>query len=306
MDYPSELNWPQQVWDDINTAIKMEMGKVRIAQKVFSTMVYEMNECPTEVTNDVINFLDPDGLSIKEGSTKPFVEIYHEFPLTHTQVCKEPTLKTCKTLSCMAAKALALAEDKIFFQGNRGPLPGNVLAAQRESAANGLLGEASPTDTSNEDPNKVSVPIQVSRLQNSQTGAIWGENTASAIARGISLLTSKGQAKDYALFLPTDVHSDIYVPSSPASPVTPADRIMPMVEGGIYTNGTLPTLPLQGLLVALAGDPTMLYVGREASVEFVRKEGSKYFFRVVERVQYVARDRRSLVLLNFEQEQIPQ
>ncbi len=62
------------------------------------------------------------------------------------------------------------------------------------------------------------------------------------------------------------------------------------------------TLPQdRGLLVALAGDPTSLYVGREATTEFVRKEGSKYFFRVVERIQFVARDPRAFVLLKFEQ-----
>ena len=59
--------------------------------------------------------------------------------------------------------------------------------------------------------------------------------------------------------------------------------------------------PDRGLLVALAGDPTSLYVGREATTEFVRKEGSKYFFRVVERIQFVARDPRAFVLLKFEQ-----
>jgi hypothetical protein len=42
-------------------------------------------------------------------------------------------------------------------------------------------------------------------------------------------------------------------------------------------------------------------VGREATTEFVRKEGSKYFFRVVERIQFVARDPRAFVLLNFAQ-----
>ena len=61
------------------------------------------------------------------------------------------------------------------------------------------------------------------------------------------------------------------------------------------------TLPQnRGLLVALAGDPTSLYVGREATTEFVRKDGSKYFFRVVERIQFVARDPRAFVLLKFE------
>jgi len=80
---------------------------------------------PTEISNDVITFSD---LSIKEGSTKAFFEIYQEFPLTATQVNKEPQLKTTKTLSRMAAKALALVEDTILFQGTNGSLPGNVQA----------------------------------------------------------------------------------------------------------------------------------------------------------------------------------
>lgn len=74
-------------------------------------MMFEMNS--TEVPDDVINFQDPDGLSIREGRTKPFVEIYQEFPLTSTQMTKEPQIKTCRTLARMAAKALALAEDTI-------------------------------------------------------------------------------------------------------------------------------------------------------------------------------------------------
>ena len=45
--------------------------------------------------------------------------------------------------------------------------------------------------------------------------------------------------------------------------------------------------------------PTRIFIGREAATEFVRKEGSKYFFRVVERIQFVARDPRAFVLLNF-------
>mgnify|MGYP006308394229 FL=1 len=80
--------------------------------------------------------------------------------------------------------------------------------------------------------------------------------------------------------------------------VTTADRIKPLVEGGFYGTGTLPND--KGLLVALGGEPTTLYVGREITTEFRREEGSKYIFAVVERIQFVARDVRSLVLLQFE------
>ncbi|MGB5712648.1 MAG: encapsulin, partial [Waterburya sp.] len=141
-------------------------------------------------------------------------------------------------------------------------------------------------------------PIEVLRLTNPPTSAIWGENVFSAVADGRSILTSKAQAQNYALFLPTKVYADTFIPPSTASLVTTAERISPLVEGGFYGTGTLPEN--KGLLVALAGDPTGIYVGREATTEFVHKEGSKYFFRVVERVQFVARDPRAFVLLKFQ------
>ena len=81
MEISNGINWPEAVLTEINEAVVVEMGKVRTAQKVFPTTAFDTN--PTEIPNDVINFTD---LSIKEGQTKQFVEIYHEFPLTATQV----------------------------------------------------------------------------------------------------------------------------------------------------------------------------------------------------------------------------
>jgi len=307
MSNSSEVNWDENTWKEINDAVVAEVLKVRTAQKVFPTMVLENN--PTEIPNDVINFFD---LSIKEGQTKQFVEIYHEFPLTVTQVSKESQLKTCKTLARMAAKALALAEDTVIFQGQKGTLPSNVKADpdQLTSAGNGLLGEADPKDdkgnslADDTDPNKVSKPINVDFPKDRKPGVLYGENTFSAVAEGIAKLTAKAQAPKFALFLPVKAYADTFVPPSNASLVTTAERIKPLVEGGFMETVTLPQE--RGLLVALAGDPTSLYVGREATTEFVRKEGSKYFFRVVERIQFVARDPRAFVLLKFEQEAAPE
>lgn len=293
MSNSNEVNWDPAVWKEINDAVVMEMGKVRTAQKVFPTIQFDT--CPTQIPNDVIDFTD---LSIQEGLTKPFIEIYQEFPLTSTQVYKESELKTCKTLARMAAKALALAEDNVIFEGNSGPLPANVKADLIDSAGAGLLGEASPEDANDDDPNKVTVPINVSRATSQRPGIRFGENTFSAVAEGIAKLTAKAQAPQFALFLPVGVYADTHVPPSDASLVTTAERIRPLVEGGFMEAVTLPQD--RGLLVALAGDPTSLFVGREATTEFVRKEGSKYFFRVVERIQFVARDPRAFVLLRFE------
>jgi uncharacterized linocin/CFP29 family protein len=299
MTNSTEVNWDEATWKIINDAVVAEVGKVRTAQKVFPTTLLDTN--PTVIPNDVINFAD---LSIEEGQTKKFVEIYHEFPLTATQVIKEATDKTCLTLARMAAKAIALAEDAVIFQGkqaNQEPnkLPGNVKADFIESAGNGLLGEANTNDADNEDSNKVSKPIDVKFTIKPKPGVLYGENTFSAVAEGIARLTSKAQAPKFALFLPVKAYADTFAPPSDASLVTTSERIKPMVEGGFMETVTLPQD--SGLLVALAGDPTSLYVGREATTEFVRKEGSKYFFRVVERIQFVARDPRAFVLLKFEQ-----
>jgi uncharacterized linocin/CFP29 family protein len=299
----NDINWDQSVWQDINDAVVKEISKARIAQQVFPTTRFDNN--PTEVANEVIDFSD---LSIREGLTKAFVEIHLEFPLTSTQVAKEPEKKTCKTLARMAAKALALAEDTVIFQGQGstaptsppppGGLPAGVTVDHIESSGAGLLGEATPPDANDNDPRKVSEPIDVGRPPNARQGVLFGENIFAAVANGIAKLTAKTQAPKYGLFLPITVYADTYVPPSAASLVTTAERIRPLVEGGFFGTGTLPAN--EGLLVALAGDPTVLYVGREATTEFVRKEGSKYFFRVVERIQFVARDPRALVLLRFQ------
>jgi uncharacterized linocin/CFP29 family protein len=286
----NEINWPDSVWQDINTAILTEVGKVRIAQKVFPTT--GLNNNATEIPNEVIKFAD---LSIEEGKTKPFVEIFQEFPLTSTQMKKESESKICKTLARMAAKGIALAEDHIIFQGNVGQLPANVETEQRDSAENGLLGEANPGNADDADVNRVSVPIDVPQV--GRAGVVYGENTFTAVTQGIAKLVRKAQAPNYALFLPTTVFADTFAPPSNQSLVTTADRIKPLVEGGFYGTGMLPTN--RGLLVALGGEPTGLYIGREATTEFVRKEGSKYRFRVVERVQFVARDPRAFVLIRF-------
>jgi hypothetical protein len=173
-----------------------------------------------------------------------------------------------------------------------------------ESASNGLLGEADPKDdkckslADDADPNKVSEPIDVTFPSPRRPDVLYGENTFSAVADGIANLTAKAQAPKFALFLPVKAYADTFVPPGNQSLITTAERIKPLVEGGFMETVTLP--PDRGLLVALAGDPTSLYVGREPTTEFVRKDGRKYIFRVVERVQFVARDPRAFVLLRFE------
>ena len=303
MPTPNEVNWSDATWQEINQGVMREASKLRVAQKIFPTSSFSDN--PTQVADEQINF---QNLTISEGATKPYTELFAEFSLTSTQVQQEPTQHVCRTLAIMAAKALALAEDRYFYQVSdrakkRDPDPKNSdvkfeppvnIVNWRTKLDLGLLAEANPADADDTDSTKVSKPITVDP---SGDNATWGANTFAAVAKGISLLVGKTQAPNYALVLPTEPYADTFVPPSNASLVTTADRIRPLVEGGFYSSGILPQY--EGLLVALGGEPVKLYVGREATTEFVRKEGANYFFRVVERVQYVVRDPRALVLLQF-------
>ena len=308
METTNEVNWPEAIWNEINDGVVKEVAKVRVAQKAFPAKMLDSH--PTQIVNEVIDFTN---LNIREGETKPLVEIHSEFSLTSTQVNQEAEQKTCATLAKMAAKTLALFEDAYWFQvSDRSPavrdandrpnlkvnFPGGVtIENHRRDLDFGLLAEANPPDANNVDSNKVTIPIVVNRLTAPGSLATWGENTFAKVTEGITDLVAKGQARNYALFLPTEVYADTYVPPSPASLVTTADRIKPLVEGGYYSSGTLPKD--EGLLVALGGEPIKLYVGWEAHTEFIQKKGARYFFRVMERVQYVVRDARSLVLLRF-------
>jgi uncharacterized linocin/CFP29 family protein len=300
---PAELGWSEAIWSEINQNVLTEVGKVRVAQKVFPTAVIDSS--PTQVPNEVIDFAT---MTIREGETKPFVEIYREFSLTGTQVQQEEAQHAGRTLARMAAKELALAEDAYFLQmSDRAaarPAAVPVLANPSIHADNwrlaldlGLLAEANSPTADDASPQQGAVPIAVAQTTARASQAKWGENTFKAVTDGIAKLVSKAQAPAYALFLPTAIYADTFVPPSAASLVTTADRIKPLVEGGFYSSGVLPAD--EGLLVALAGEPVKLFMGREASAEYVRKEGAKYYFRVVERVQYMVRDPRSLILLKF-------
>ena len=309
---PNDVDWLEPTWKEINDAVLAEVGKVRVAQKVFPTARFENS--PVQIPDELINFRD---LSIEEGQTKPFVELFATFTLTSTQVMNEPKEKSGKTLARMAAKALALAEDTYFFQlsalepRNPGPsnaepparpvLPANTQVENWRLASDlGLLAAANPPADPNalpNDPTQVTPPLVVPRVPPNPNRARWGNETFARVAEAITQLVGKAQAAPYALILPTDPYADTFIPPSPDSLVTTAECIRPLVEGGFYTSPVLP--PDEGLLVALAGDPVHLFVGREAITEFVVRQGNDYVFRVVERVQYVVRDPRALVILRF-------
>jgi uncharacterized linocin/CFP29 family protein len=273
--------WTPEIWTEIDDAVKNAVGQVRVAQKVFAaTSLPEAAVVP----NDRI---DVGALRVPEGLTKPLLEISGEFPLTQSQTANESTLKTGKSLARIAAKTIGLLEDTFFFQGKNASVPANFEVLNKESADTGLLGAAPNT-------------IDVDRADPTYPDLIFKK-----VVEGISQLVKDGQPGPYALFLESEIFADAHTPNGAS--VTPADRIKPLVTGGFYATGTL-SVPgargaaasQMGLLVSLGGEPTAIYVGKDAVTEVTQSDvQGNLRFRVFERVQVVARDPQALVAFKF-------
>jgi uncharacterized linocin/CFP29 family protein len=265
--------WNQQIWSDIDNAVRDEVGRVRVAQKVFPcTLVPNWQQVP----KDQLSTSAPNILKIDEGQTKPFVEIWVEFSLTQSQVENEENLHTGRTLARMAANKIAAAEDTLLFRGKArasetmSPLVQEVNAG---SLGDGFLQVAAPTSAKPDD-------------------------LVDKVAAGIAELTNAQHYGPYALFLPAKRFAYASTPLS-GTTVTPRDRITPLVTGGFYGTGCLPDD--DGLLVSLGGEPTTIYLGIDATTAFTQIEPKGiYRFRVFERFQVVERDSAAFRRLEFE------
>jgi uncharacterized linocin/CFP29 family protein len=270
--------WTPQTWADIDKAVMAEVGRLRVAQKVFEG---HAEDGAPNVSADIL--VGGAVLAIQEGLTLPFMEIWSEFALTKGQVDNEATLHTGRRLALLAARSVALSEDLIIFQGGAAQIPGNA----NNAAANvGLINL----------PNIAQV--NVLPIAN-QLPAIWGSNTFDQVAAGIAALVAAGHPGPYALFLPTPVHADTLITIGNAT--TTFDRVSALVEGRIYSTPALPVNPNTAILVSLGGSPTTLHVAQEAITAFTQMDQQgAYRFRVFERVQIVAREVAAFRRLDFQ------
>jgi hypothetical protein len=269
--------WTDQVWANIDAGVTQAVGAIRVSQKVFPTVSL------SGVTSVPADHFNPERMSITEGLTRPYVELAVEFSLTNGQVNSDPTGTTMMTLSKLAAKTHALAEDMIILQGDDASLPTTVkIESGRGSLAHGIVGVAQHTI--------VVKPPDAHAPTNS------GGNILAALSQGIAYLTAQQQAPPWALIEDTNAFAATWgsvINGAPAYTV-----LSPVLTGGIQGTGAMPANA--GLLVALGGDPTTIYLDVDATTEPTHKAGAgQYLFRVFERVQYVARDARAFVKLDF-------
>src|SRR6185436_19315380 len=129
--------WNPQIWGEIDKAVQEEVGRIRVAQKVFPTV-----PAPgaANVPDDQFNAGPP--MILIEGPTRPVIELRFEFQLSQAQVDNEATLQTARKLARIGSRVLAQAEDRLALQGGNVALPAGVGQTNAASALAGLLGAA--------------------------------------------------------------------------------------------------------------------------------------------------------------------
>jgi hypothetical protein len=132
---PNEVNWPEAVWNEINDAVVKEAAKVRIAQRVFPTTVFDND--PTGVLNDVITFSDDPG-----GQHQAIRGDLSRIPVDQCTGQQGEREEDGQDAGSNGGQGNRPRRGTVIFQETSGELPPNVEAEQRESAATGLVREA--------------------------------------------------------------------------------------------------------------------------------------------------------------------
>jgi uncharacterized linocin/CFP29 family protein len=306
--------WTPEIWAAIDHAVTTEVCRVRVAQKILPV---ESVPGAIYIPDGAFVFRAGSPTSIPEGATKSFLELTAPFFLSQAQTDNEATFHQGRSSARLFAGYIAQAEDEALFRGGPAVAPPAVGATPRIVTAKipvtgikGLLWEVD--DTAGQE-NEYVVPR-----------TFWADprELFEVVAECINTkLAMKGHPGPYALVLESTVYANIYKPYSrvaSAAAISVKERLEGLVHGGIEGSGALLVPATEagltgrargghpgdvkcGLLFSLAGDPVSIYVAVDAitAFTFTDPSGSKWF-RVFERIQYVVRDKRALLRLEFQ------
>ena len=314
-----EKIWNDQIWSDIDKAVREEVGRIRVAQKVFPTTL--VNNVLPVAANDLLTRAGGTGgdvLQNGEDQFRPFIELSIEFVLTQAQVDGEENMRLARSLARRAASLLASAEDRILFLG---PTTVPALTAEEVQAGRSHVVTGTGVTISNrghvqqgfvadapEATQATPVPGSVAWAAGSlarpgpppvPAGAGPGDlgNILAAVATGIAVLNSRAQPGPYALFLSPGRYGQTFEPPE-GQLLAPGDQIHHVVTSGFHmVNGIGDDI---GILVSLGGEPTRIVLGLDATTAFTGTDPQGHcHFRTFERIQWVVQDGRAFQRLTF-------
>jgi uncharacterized linocin/CFP29 family protein len=304
--------WNQQIWSEIDKAVQEEMGRTRVAQKVFPSVV--VNNLLPVSTKRIVPF-GGGAPAPTPDQFQPFFEISKGFELTQAEVDDDENVHLATSFARSAASVIANAEDTILFLGpgsinpilgpgvnvTNQPPPG--MPPEFASIPPGFVAEAAKytaTDVPGSSPNAI--------------GKIL-----TGIEKGMTELNQRDQPGPYALFLSPSRYAQAFEQPQAGLLETPGDQIPHVVTGGFYMVNCLAEAKLKklpapppkkppapppevdiGIFVSLGGEPTKIILGTDAIAAFTYTDAKgNYHFRVFERIQMVVRDGRAFQILDF-------
>jgi uncharacterized linocin/CFP29 family protein len=289
--------WNEHIWSEIDKAVWEEMGRIRVAQKVFpSTVVNNVLPVSASRVGPPPFIVPPPGPAL--DVFQPLFEISAQFVLTQAQIDGEENVRLAVSFARSAASRIAAAEDALLFL-RPGIIPG-VSIRNPPPLPYGFFAEAGfyPAILVPPFPRPFAgpPPIAVGDL-----GFI-----ITAVGLGIAALNARAQPGPYALFVPPIRYAQIFAPVAPATLRTPGDQLNHVVTGGLYMVNSLGVFPAPaypadiGILVSLGGEPAKIILGSDAMAAFTfTDQVGNYYFRVFEPIQMVVRDGRAFQTIQF-------
>src|SRR5260221_13174042 len=105
--------WNQQIWSDIDKAVQEEVGRIRVAQKVFpSTVVRNVLSVSTKRVVPFGAAAPPPGPTLDQF--QPFFEISRDFVLTQAEVDGEEKVNLATSFARSGASVMANADEQIL------------------------------------------------------------------------------------------------------------------------------------------------------------------------------------------------
>ena len=285
--------WTPAIWTQFNGdpqnlkqtpgLLRTTMGPMQVTQQVFPTIV---------TGND--NSIPADTVDLATGNpstgvTRAFATIRKSFTLFPVHI-SDPALTMMTNQVNLAGQAAAIVSEGLVHQGTAFSLPGggqsvNMPAGDQAKLDTGLLGIAANNKVISVAPRK---------------DGTYKLATFRAVVQGISQFTIDQQGPPYGLILSPDIFADVNLPLEDEALVTPYSAILAILASGPLVMS--PGLPSKtGLLAALGGKATTLYIGTGPLVEFNANLDSVYSFTARESIQFLNIEPRSLIRVEFKE-----
>jgi uncharacterized linocin/CFP29 family protein len=218
----------------------------------------------------------------------------------HARELADPELLAALTMFRRAANCIARIEDALILLGQSQNLPlqarlpaigriPQIYSLSGATYSEGLLPD--PNQPGNPPP-----PRLIVQIPQPQQNLSPGDALVDAIIQATVDLESAGQLGPYACVLGNQLFTRLVAPATNQL-VIPRDRVLPFLDGPLVRSSVLP--PLQGVVVALAGNPVELVVASDLAVNYLQTTlEPRAVFRVSERLALRIKDFSAIAVLS--------